>query len=146
MHFTKKKIALLGSLFTLLCLLVAGALIFWFTSPFPTLLRFRTAIAEEDSTTFYACLDEKYRDKVYALQLITGASLSRLVQYATNTTESDPDESVTYRLRGYSRSGDTATLSLLTRRESGEESEGVLHFVRRDGKWYITSADAAQTP
>lgn len=137
MHFTKKKIALLATLLALLCAFAAGALIFWFTSPLPMLLRLRTAVAEEDSVTFYDCLDEEDRDKARVLQHITGASLSRLVQYATNTTESDPDEKVTYRPRAYSRSGDTASLTLLVRREDGTETESVLHFVRRDGNWYL---------
>lgn len=147
MYFTKrrKRLVVALSLLILLVVLAAALLIFWFTSPFPTLMRIRTAIEEEDSVTFYACLDEEYRETVRKVQMITGASLSRLLQYATNTTNSAPEDKISYRLRGYSRRGDAASIFFSTSRADGTETEGAVHFIRRDGQWYVTSKDAAES-
>ena len=69
--------------------------------------------------------------------MVTGASLSRLVQYATNTTEHDPKERVFYRLTGYRRTGERAVLSLRASTETSGEWDAELTMVRQGGKWYV---------
>lgn len=139
----KKTVITLSVLLTVLLALIAGALIFFFTSPFPTALRFRDAVEQNDSDTFYRCIEPDERLTIRKVQTLTGASLPRLVQYATSTTERNPDETVRYRLVGYRRDGDSAVLSLRASADDGGEWDVSLSMVRLDGTWYVTIRKSA---
>lgn len=133
----KTKITLFVLLGVLIAL-IAVALIAYFTSPFPMALRFRDAVEKNDNTTFYDCIDPNERVLIRRTQMATGASLSRLVQYATNTTELAPDSKITYRLTGYRRADSYAYLTLRASIEDGTEWDAELVCVNRNGTWYVT--------
>ena len=132
----KTKITLFVLLGVLLAL-IAVALIVYFTSPFPMALRFRDAVEKNDNTAFYDCIDPNDRVLIRRTQMATGASLSRLVQYATNTTEMNPDAKIDYRLTGYRRAGSYAYLTLRASVEDGTEWDAELVCVNRKGTWYV---------
>ena len=132
----KTKITLFVLLGVLIAL-IAVALIVYFTSPFPMALRFRDAVEKNDNTAFYDCIDPNERVLIRRTQMATGASLSRLVQYATNTTELAPDSKITYRLTGYRRADSYAYLTLRASVEDGTEWDAELVCVNRNGTWYV---------
>ncbi len=134
----KKTQITLFVLLGVLLALIAVALIVYFTSPFPMALRFRGAVEQNDTTAFYDCIDPNERLSIRRTQMATGASLSRLVQYATNTTEMNPDSKIDYRLTGYRRAGSYAYLTLHASVEDGTEWDAELVCVNRSGTWYVT--------
>ena len=130
------KIVLFSFLAVLLLLIVVFFIVYS-ASPFPTALRFQKAVEDDDKDAFYTCILPDDRVSVRRIQMVTGASLSRLVQYATNTTEHDPKERVFYRLTGYRRRGESAVLSLRASTETSGEWDAELTMVRQGGKWYV---------
>lgn len=144
----KTKITILLASLGTLALLIAAAIIFYSVyaaSPLPMAERFRRAVEENDSVAFYDCIDPDARISVRRFQMVTGASLSRLVQYATNTTEYNTEEKISYRLTDYRRTGDSAVLTLRASSADGHEWDATLSTVRRGGIWYVAvkSADAS---
>ncbi len=143
----KTKIALFVTLGVVALLVIAAIVMYsvYAASPLPMAERFQRAVEENDSAAFYDCIDPDARVSVRRIQMVTGASLSRLVQYATNTTEYDTEEKITYRLTDYRRTGDAAVLTLRASAADGREWDATLSAVRRSGEWYVAikSADAS---
>lgn len=134
----KKTIIILFVSLGIVLALLAVALIFYFTSPIPMALRFRGAVETNDNDAFYDCIDPDDRLFVRRTQAATGASPSRLIQYATNTTQISSEEKITYRLVGYRRSGNYAYLSLQGSIPDGTKWDAELVCVNRDGTWYVS--------